>query len=92
MEKSSKGPKPVKLPEVLFSSWTAVINNYCQLNPENKLIAPAVALQKLASLKHATWDKQASCIKDSGKMTSTVKQLVFLTLWFFSKINAKDCF
>ncbi|KAI9246127.1 putative death-receptor fusion protein-domain-containing protein [Sporodiniella umbellata] len=68
MEKLQKGAKPVKLPKSLFDSWRTIIDEYCQKSPGRKLIAPAVTLQKLASLKDASWDKQAACIKESTKL------------------------
>lgn len=67
MEKSSKGQKPVKLPKILFESWAIILDEYCQTNPKNKLISPVSSLKKLISLDDASWDKQAACIKESGK-------------------------
>ncbi|CAO3700665.1 unnamed protein product [Rhizopus stolonifer] len=49
MEKSSKGPKPVKLPEVLFGSWTAIASS--DLTPI-ELEQVQVLVEPIASLGH----------------------------------------
>lgn len=74
MEKSSKGQKPVKLPKILFESWAIILDGYCQTNPKNKLISPVSSLKKLISLDDASWDKQAACIKESGKNNNNKKR------------------
>lgn len=67
MEKARKGLKPVKLPQQLFKSWEAIIDNYVAASNNVKLIPAVMALQKLILCQEATYDQQARCIKDAGK-------------------------
>ena len=68
MEKSRKGLKPVKLPAPLFVSWHAILSDYIHQHVNEELIPAVVSLQKLISAEDASYDKQAACIKESGKV------------------------
>lgn len=66
MEKARKGLKPVKLPQLLFNSWKAIIDNYVNSCNNVKLIPAVMALQKLIACQEATYDQQARYIKEAG--------------------------
>jgi hypothetical protein len=68
MEKSRKGVKPVKLPQPLFISWKYIIDSFINANKNVKLIPAVIALEKLITCQDATYDNQARCIKEAGKI------------------------
>jgi hypothetical protein len=67
MEKARKGLKPVKLPLELFVSWKDIISRFIQANQNVKLIPAVIVLEKLIACQDATYERQASCIKEAGK-------------------------
>lgn len=67
MEKSRKGLKPVKLPAPVFASWQRILSDYKHQHVNEELIPVVVSLEKLISAQDASYDKQAACIKESGK-------------------------
>ncbi|KAI9474087.1 MAG: putative death-receptor fusion protein-domain-containing protein [Benjaminiella poitrasii] len=68
MEKARKGIKPVKFPKTLFSKWRNIIQDYVKTHDSIKLIPAVIALQKLTTFEDATYDRQATCIKEAVKL------------------------
>jgi hypothetical protein len=68
MEKARKGLKPVKLPKPLFVSWKNIIDTFLQNNDNVQLIPVVIVLQKLIACEDASYDRQAACIKEAGKI------------------------
>lgn len=66
MEKARKGLKPVKLPKELFVSWRKIVGDFIQSDKDVKVIPAVIALKKLINCEDATYERQASCIKEAG--------------------------